>query len=122
MLTEIINSLYLAPAVKYFLFTCPVSSYTAIAIVYNTQTVSTSLITVFIVLCVGKIKGKSVLLFPYCTLQRCKRAIFAQVCCIFPSSGKYSTLAKYMITSHHKHRLLTSFALPFASITTVELD
>ena len=40
-----------------------------------------------IVLCMGTIKGKSVLLFPYCTLERLTRAVYAQVCCTCRISG-----------------------------------
>ena len=44
------------------------------------------------VLCVGDIK---VLLFPLCTLQRCKCAVFAQVPENTAHLDKYNTLAKY---------------------------
>ena len=69
----------------------------------------------------GKIKGKSVLLFPYCTLERLPRAVFAQVCCIYRISArlsKYSTLGNRKVTVN---RLFTSSALSFASITVAEL-
>ena len=54
----------------------------------------------FIVLCVGAIKEKSVLLFPYCTLERLQCAVFAQVCCICRISGKYSTLGNRQVTAN----------------------
>ena len=74
----------------------------------------------FTVLCVGEIKGKSVLLFPYCTLQKLKCAVFAQVPENIAHLGKQHTWANTAhlpnITSHCKHRL------SFASITIAELE
>ena len=56
--------------------------------------------TIVIVLCVGTIKGKSVLLFPYCILERLPHAIFARFLANTARLGKYSTLGNRQVTSN----------------------